>query len=1047
VKPSSCLAVLLSLSVVSSISLQSSSNSIAGVSLTDLQPGGVDLGGGSSWVEDVTPDGRFVVWVSTAQNLVPEEASGDILNVYVLDRVEARTGLVSVNREGTGGGNGHSGGARISMDGRFVVFESYSDNLVWGDGNGFMDLFLRDLVEQRTELITVAADGGGSGNGASWWPTITPDGSRVAFVSAASNLVAHDNNGVEDVFLRDVSTGTTWLASTGMTSRDNDPFNPGMRDKRMPLLSADGRHVVFTAFVDLSALVLGSRGFTWTVFSRDMELGTAAWVGTNVAAITGSSVVRCYNTAVSADGAWVAFKLEQTRGRVLRHHVPSMTTQVVATNAVVNGITVEDTSGPVMTPDGRFIVYASQPITSGWNQIQRWDAESGETQLVSVNWEGTAGGNGLSDTPRISADGRHVWFLSHATNLLEELTDSSSKLYVRDMDLGITTLLTQPEADGHSIQDVVWPLVAMEEAHAYFDVAGSKDESGRWNIWYDVFGSDFHSGDPELVSLGLPGTRSVTSAGLIDLHVQGVSADGRFVAFSSYAEDLVSNDANRTGDVFVRDLLLGNTALASVNRDGATSGNALSRASTLSADGRYVAFESWATDLVENDINQRPDIFVRDLVQEVTSMVSVNREGTGSAERGASAPIISADGRHVAFLSSSSDLVEPVPSYRNSVFVRDLEAGVTRLAGSDRPEWGTWGFCDQLVLASDGRSVLFRAGSDWFHALYRTDLETGLTVRVDKPITPGEDPDQFRSGGASLSENGRWAVFISTHPSLVDQDENEWADLFLRDFLTGTTLLITTNIAGTSGNGDAFEAVMSADGQWVAFTSAANDLVLNDPSRGSAVSSLLDRDVFLYEVEAGRTTLVSRSAWRDQSGNGPSDQVALSADGRFFAFQSEASDLVAGDDNGWKDVFVHDRSTGITTLASANRMQTSSANRSSHRPALSADGTVLVMKSYANDLIAQDWNQAADLFWTPLTAPRWLSSFLADIEATSAEQVRIRWRGVVDGIYRVEYRDLLTAGEWLPLEAQIMVADGWARAEDMLPVGTRARYYRVLWAP
>ena len=152
---------------------------------------------------------------STALNLVPDVATKGILNVYLRDRTDGTIRLASGSRTGTSGGNGHSFGARVSLDGRYVVFESEASDLVWGDENGTGDVFLWDSIEERTVLISVNRGGATSGNGASWCPGLTPDGSRIAFVSAASDLIQGDTNGYHDVFVRDIEAGTTTLASVG----------------------------------------------------------------------------------------------------------------------------------------------------------------------------------------------------------------------------------------------------------------------------------------------------------------------------------------------------------------------------------------------------------------------------------------------------------------------------------------------------------------------------------------------------------------------------------------------------------------------------------------------------------------------------------------------------------------------------------------------------------------------------------------------------------------------------------------------------------------
>jgi Tol biopolymer transport system component len=1035
-------AVLLLLWILSPLtSIQA--DAVEAVSLADPAITGPDLASADSWVLDMTPDGRHVVFVSRAANLIETQDRPRFLNVYARDRVEGTMHLVSVNRDGTGGGNGESNGARLSADGRYVVFESVADDLVRGDGNGAKDIFLRDLVDERTELISVNAAGTGSGNGMSWWPVLTPDGGHVIFLSHASDLVAEDLNGLEDVFVRSVKGGTTSRVSVGPSFQYPAPF----RELSSPFMSSDGRYVGFTALTELGALMPQGKGLVRTIIGRDMEEERMIWVAENVPALVGSATVRSYNPVISEDGSHVVFKEEG--GRILRYHVESRTTEVIATNAVVNGFTIEDTSGPVMTPDGRFLVYAGWYFVNSPSQIYRWDAESGETVLISVNREGSGPGNGISDTPWVSADGRYVTFLSHATDLVEGELDRISKLYVRDVEMGTTRMLSVAEDGEPGVHDLVWPFVSTHAEVTVFDVPDDRYVAGDVNRMFDVFGIQFGEEAADLLSVGLPGTRSVTAFGPSHVGQGSLSADGRYVAFVSQSDDLVSNDANGLSDVFVRDLVTGQTILVSVNQDGTGSGNGMSTAPTISADGRFVAFQSMASDLVDHDDNDRNDVFVRDLLNGTTTLISVNRLGTGSAKRGATEAVISADGRHVAFLSASPDLVIPVPE-RNNVFVRDLELGETKLAGRDWPDWFSWNGCDQVVLAADGSFVLFRAVESWRQPLFRSDLETGITERVDQPMAGRTDPNSFYSMGAFLSNDGRWVTFLSTHTTLAPEAANGLRQVFLRDLETGTTQLISVSIHGAAGNGAATETMVSDDGRWVAFVSAAGNLVPNDPNRlpdGSAPLTRYERDVFLRDVEQGRTMLVSRSGSRDQSGDGRSEQMSLSADGRYVAYSSWANDLVAGGQMKQKDVYVFDRATGLNTLRSVNDAGSGAGWGSSHRPVLSADGRVIVFKSYADDLIALDHNDAADVVWARVDGPGGLNSFFADIRATAAETVTVRWRGEEGLNYQVEYRDTIQAGEWEPLPAVVEVNDGWAWVVDVLPVGVKERYYRVTLAP
>jgi len=172
------------------------------------RPGG---GNGNSVAPVITADGRFVVFSSSANDLVPCDNNQPGLDAFLFDRASNITVLVSANFNGTGGGNGNSMAGQASADGRYIVFQSNASDLLAGDTNGVSDIFVRDRQTGSNILVSVAADGGW-GNGASTDPVMTPDGRYVAFISAATNLVTGDTNGIPDVFVRDLLSGSTRLA-------------------------------------------------------------------------------------------------------------------------------------------------------------------------------------------------------------------------------------------------------------------------------------------------------------------------------------------------------------------------------------------------------------------------------------------------------------------------------------------------------------------------------------------------------------------------------------------------------------------------------------------------------------------------------------------------------------------------------------------------------------------------------------------------------------------------------------------------------------------
>ena len=225
----------------------------------------------------LSPDGRFVLFASSADDLVVMANGARIatlipppLNVFLRDRTNATTTLVSVNLSGINGGNGDSVPAGLSTDGRYVLFESSASDLVFGDTNGVSDIFVRDMITGTTVPASVSTNGD-LGNGASRNAVMTPDGRYVAFVSAANNLVAGDTNGTSDVFLRDLQSGTTILASVGA---DPVPHDPTIASADAPEITPDGRYVAFYR------AVISPLSFTTNmneIYVRDVVAGTTVW--------------------------------------------------------------------------------------------------------------------------------------------------------------------------------------------------------------------------------------------------------------------------------------------------------------------------------------------------------------------------------------------------------------------------------------------------------------------------------------------------------------------------------------------------------------------------------------------------------------------------------------------------------------------------------------------------------------------------------------------------------------------------------------------------
>jgi len=391
-----------------------------------------------------------------------------------------------------------------------------------------------------------------------------------------------------------------------------------------------------------------------------------------------------------------------------------------------------------------------------------------------------------------------------------------------------------------------------------------------------------------------------------------LSGDGRFVAFESAADSLVAGDTNGFVDVFLRELATGSDVRVSIASDGSEAdGESHIFRQAVSADGRFVAFESIATNLVSGDTNGRWDVFVRDTLTSATERVSVSSIGA-EADQDCAIAAISADGRFVAFTSAADNLAANKTSYFNDVFVRDRTAGVTNLASSDSigNQGNSWSVIPSI--SGDGRYVAFYGNASnlvpgdnngTFDAFVH-DQTSGATIRISVDSS-GNEANSF-SHGPAISTDGRYVAFCSAASNLVGTDTNGVQDIFVRDLPSGTTAIVSRGYDGSEANGPSFPPGISDDGSHVVFTSSASNLVANDTNGAD--------DTFVFRQTAATTNRVNvHSDGSEADASSIAYAATISGDGQLVAFASVATNLVDDDTNGLEDVFVHE---ACSTLAS-----------------------------------------------------------------------------------------------------------------------------------
>ena len=507
-----------------------------------------------------------------------------------------------------------------------------------------------------------------------------------------------------------------------------------------------------------------------------------------------------------------------------------------------------------ISSDGRFVAFESSAPnlvpedTNGERDIFVFDRRTRFIERVSVDSMG-AEASDESQRPAISSNGRFVVFVSRAPDLVPADTNGTSDVFLHDRQNGVTERISVDPAGAEANDASSVPSISSDGRFVAFASNATNLVPGDTNGTSDIFLRDRQSGMTERVDLDDSANQSNGGSGR-----SSISADGRFIAFSSGASNLVSGDTNGASDIFVRDRDMGTTERVALDSSG-TEANDDSFRPKISSNGRFVVFDSEASNLVANDNNGLFDVFLHDRQTGLTDRVSVDSAG-GEGNDSSNRPAISSDGRFVAFVSDASNLVAEDNNGEFDVFVHDRASGTTERAS----------------VASDGDE-----GMNGF---------TGFT---------------------SISGDGRLLVFNSEAQNFSPNDQQSSEDIFIRDRQTETTERVSIAPVGTQANEQSFRASSSSGGRFIAFESRATNLVSGDTNG--------ETDIFVHDRQAGTTERVSVAS-SGTEGDGGSFDPSISADGRFVAFTSRATNLVSGDTNAEFDIFVHDRQAGTTERVS-----------------------------------------------------------------------------------------------------------------------------------
>ena len=596
--------------------------------------------------------------------------------------------------------------------------------------------------------------------------------------------------------------------------------------------------------------------------------------------------------------------------------------------------------------------------------------------------------------PSLSRTGRYLVFTTAKPSELKPVSSSVPTVYLydrltRSLEPVAVTDLSEPFLLGDTSGNL-WPVVSDDGRYVALVSKDSRflPETEDTNLVEDVFLIDRQKTRfrAERVSVSTVNEQANgASNGKI-----AISGDGRYIAFSSVATNLVPNDLNAKRDVFVRDRdPLGgspDTKRASISSTQ-VEGNGDSAWPSISDDGRYVAFESVATNLVASDTNGQSDVFVRDFLLAVTDRASVSSV-LGQAKGASNRPSMAADGRAVAFSSTANDLVPFDWNAKRDIFVRDRIERRTYIAS--RTTFGGVaenGDSDNPSLAGDGLTVAFDSLAN--NLVTNPDDSNGLSdvfLRRIYSMPERVSADTLGVQGstdanrAAVSRDGRFVAFHTRH-AFDPNDTNNDGDVYVRDRYNDSLERVSISNTGAEPNGGSRFAAMSGDGRYVAFVSSATNLITE------TVDDNGQTDIYIRDRLAGRTYLVSQNNAGEIARGGPSRFPAISDSGRFVAFQSAANNLVPGDTNNQWDIFLRDLVLG-TTIRISVKSDGSECKQgpfpASTRPAISTGGGFVVFHSWCKDLVdssspgGADTNNVADVYLRD-----WMNSITERVSLTN----------------------------------------------------------------
>ncbi|HKN38711.1 MAG TPA: hypothetical protein VJ456_06350, partial [Acidimicrobiia bacterium] len=820
----------------------------------------------------------------------------------------------------------------LSDDGTKVVYSSAADNLVDGDTNGHTDVFLTTLSPGKPPTAPVpgagghpgdpgvapavvstvrisVGPGGAEGNGDSLGAPISPDGHWVAFESSATNLVPSDPNGpIVDVFVYHVDDQSLRLASVpaGGGGGDGNSYSASV---------ANNGTVSFTSVAGNMAPGGGGQ----QVYAREDPAGAPKTEMVSATSAGGAGDGQSGESTISGDGTKIAFTSNSTNLGTSHAKGDDVFVRKLGATYSLYMLTSGATAYlPSINAAGDKVIFIADGIDNdGIGDVYQGPSDGSARPTIYAACPCRDGGKVPPGTVSLGSGGAIVY------SSASPFSKSNRYLYPQVFEHNPSQAMVSEVAGDAATAPAEFPSVSGDGVLVDFQSAADNLVDDDVNSANDVFvaqtgdgGNGFESWRMIRVSVYATGANrhGADSFAPMPESPAAVSSDGNLVAFASDSSNLVPGDTNSASDIFVRNRSNGATERVSVANDGGQA-NGASLLPAMSGDGRFVVFESDASNLVPGDTNGEMDVFVRDRLKNETRRLS-EKPGAGQSPLPSQHPSISPNGLWAAFDSAGDFSGTPQSgSGRPNVFRFNMQTGnidmvstmattpdqPTRRAGL-KASWepsvaddGTVAFLsDQYAMTASNADDPIGAIPNW------TDVYVGRPDGTVIKASMNSDPTPVPAIGDSydprISADGNHVAFVvggKKNMPTTGGDANIGTDVFVRDLVANKTIQVNIPSDGTAATGNSRRPAISGDGSLVAFTSDAANLVSGDTNNAA--------DVFVAKLGGGAS--LSRILPGSGEPNGPSAMPTLTPDGHTLVFASRASNLVPGDTNGAYDWF------------------------------------------------------------------------------------------------------------------------------------------------